>query len=51
MKTDRELLEIWSGYEKGIREHKFTEAQFELLTPQEKLRLFDLIKENKHLKK
>lgn len=46
---DKELLEIWKECEKSRRKNLRAEAQFEGLTPNEKIRLFDLIKNGEHL--
>ncbi|KKM67527.1 hypothetical protein LCGC14_1470150 [marine sediment metagenome] len=49
MKTDKELIEIWNNCEENRRMNMKAEAIFELLPGEEKLRIFDLIKEGKHL--
>lgn len=50
MKQDKELLKIWSDCEKSRRMNMEAEVIFESLPSEEKLRIFDLIKEGKHIK-
>ena len=49
MKTDKELLRIWRRCEEKRRMNIEAEIIFEQLTGNEKLKIFDLIKEGKHL--
>jgi len=50
MKTDEELIKIWNNCEENRRMNMKAEVIFESLENEDKLRIFDLIKEGKHLK-
>ncbi len=49
MKTDKELLKIWKRCEETRRAEMEATIIFEGLIGNEKLKIFDLIKEGKHL--
>ena len=50
MKSNKELLKIWNRCEETRRMETEAIINFEALDHDEKARIFDLIKERKHLK-
>ena len=49
MTSDKELIKIWNRCEETRRMNMESEVIFESLNSNDKLRIFDLIKEGRHL--